>query len=245
MIEVGVFRGVTTLAMALQLPEDGIIRGLDVSREFAEVGFQAWEKAGVSKKIDFIEGPALESMQALLDRGEAGSYNLIFIDANKDQYPEYYELSLQLLRQGGVVVMDNTLLHGLALAEHGNDGRLPNLGKANELIKNDKRVAAVMTSLADGVYFARKLRVVRPTSTPHHRAAGPAPPAPPGTLFKPHALLRQRSPPNFLSYPQPPPRGHAAPQPNERPRFTVETRERLAACPASFSCFSNVLCYRL
>ncbi|KAL7696396.1 O-methyltransferase family protein [Lotmaria passim] len=156
-VEVGVFRGVTTLAMALHLPEDGLIRALDISREFASIGFEAWKAAGVDKKIDFIEGPAAASMQRLLDQGEAGTYDFIFIDANKDQYPEYYELSLQLVRKGGVIALDNTLLHGDVVDADESKELARTTRKTNEIIKADPRVSAVMSTIADGVYFVRKL----------------------------------------------------------------------------------------
>jgi predicted O-methyltransferase YrrM len=156
-VEVGVFRGVTTLAMALHMPDDGIIRALDVSREFPEVGFEAWKAAGVDKKIDFIEGPAAASMQRLLDQGEAGTYDFVFIDANKDQYPEYYELALQLVRKGGVIAVDNTLLHGRVVEADASDELVEPLRKTNAMINADKRVSAVMSTIADGVFFVRKL----------------------------------------------------------------------------------------
>lgn len=156
-VEVGVFRGVTTLAMALHMPDDGVIKALDVSRDFADVGVEAWRKAGVDKKIDFIEGPAAASMQRLLDDGDAGTYDFVFIDANKEQYPEYYELALQLVRTGGVIAVDNTLMHGDIVDAPASDAFIAQLRKTNDTIKTDKRVSAVMSIIADGVYFVRKL----------------------------------------------------------------------------------------
>ncbi|KPA79631.1 O-methyltransferase family protein [Leptomonas pyrrhocoris] len=156
-VEVGVFRGVTTLALALHMPDDGVIRALDVSREYAGIGFEAWKKAGVDKKIDFIEGPAAASMQRFLDEGEAGTYDFIFIDANKEQYPEYYDLAVPLLRKGGVIVVDNTLMFGRVVEKDPSVQDTDALSKTNEMIRADKRVSAVMSIIGDGVYFARKL----------------------------------------------------------------------------------------
>ncbi|CAD2222396.1 O-methyltransferase family protein [Angomonas deanei] len=159
-IEVGVFRGVTTLALARQLPADGVVRALDISAEYADIGKKAWEEAGVADKIDFRIGPAAESMRALLaEEGEAGTYDFVYIDANKDQYTEYYELALNLLRSGGVIAVDNTLFHGLVTKEKliTSNSNVKGVHELNERIRTDSRVSAVMTILADGVYFVRKL----------------------------------------------------------------------------------------
>lgn len=157
-VEVGVFRGVSTLAIALRLPEDGIIRAMDVSRDSARIGMEAWKEMGVDKKIDFMEGPAKKSMQKLIDEGESGTYDFVFIDANKDEYPEYYELALQLIRKGGIIAVDNTLLHGIVTdPEKKSSPSIAAIIKLNDTIRTDTRVSAVMSTLADGVYFARKL----------------------------------------------------------------------------------------
>lgn len=160
-IEVGTFRGVTTLAIAKQLPPGGIIRALDVSSEFAQVGMEAWKSEGVADKVDFMVGPAAASMEKLLAQpGEAETYDFVFIDANKDGYPTYYELALKLLRKGGVIAVDNTLMHGAAVEEHLKPNSHPDAAGVvalNATIKKDPRVAAVMTIMADGVYFVRKL----------------------------------------------------------------------------------------
>lgn len=159
-IEVGVFRGVTTLALARAVGPGGIVRALDITEEFVEVGRRAWEAAGVADRIDFRVAPAADSLRALLaQEGEAGTYDFIYIDANKDQYVEYYELGLQLLRPGGVIAVDNTIFHGLVTSEE-KRSESPNAAGVhalNEVIRQDDRVAAVMTLLADGVYFVRKL----------------------------------------------------------------------------------------
>lgn len=159
-LEVGTFRGVTTLAIAKSLPADAKIYTLDLSKSYATFGMKVWEEEGVSKKIEFIEGNAVDSMKALLDKGEGGTFDFIFIDANKDGYPAYYDLSVELVRQGGVIAVDNTLMHGDAVEEYlkpTGDPELNAILSVNERIKNDPRVSAVMSILADGTYFVRKL----------------------------------------------------------------------------------------
>jgi predicted O-methyltransferase YrrM len=157
-IEVGVFRGSTTLALALALPADGKVVGLDVSDEFATVGKQAWAKAGVSHKIDFRVGPAIEALNAMLHAEEAGKYDLAFIDADKQGYDLYYEACLKLLRPGGVIAIDNVLWDGRVnkpIADDDSSTRA--LVEIATKVRGDFRVKAVMLPIADGCYLARKL----------------------------------------------------------------------------------------
>lgn len=157
-IEVGVFRGSTTLALALALPEDARIVGLDVSDDYATLGKAAWKECGVEHKIDFRVGPAVDSMDALIAAGEAGTFDLVFIDADKTGYDSYYERSLVLLRQGGIIAIDNVLWSGRVnqpLAEGDLDtAALVNIAAK---VRNDRRVKAVMLPIADGCYMVRKL----------------------------------------------------------------------------------------
>lgn len=159
-LEVGTFRGVTTLAIAKALPADGKIYTLDLFKSCAEHGMKIWEQEGVSEKIEFIEGNAVDSMKQLLANGAAGTFDFIFIDANKDGYPAYYELSVELARPGGVIAVDNTLMHGDAVEEYlkpTGDKELNSILSVNDRAKKDPRVSSVMSILADGTYFVRKL----------------------------------------------------------------------------------------
>ena len=158
-IEVGVFRGATTLNLALALPEDGKVVGLDVSAEYAATGQKYWEKAGVAKKIDFRLGDANAELDKLIANGEEGTFDFSFIDADKVNYPQYYEKSLKLLRKGGVIAVDNCLWGGGVVEQEWieKDKDTRTLAELNTFIKNDKRVEAVMLPIADGIYFARKL----------------------------------------------------------------------------------------
>ena len=154
-LEVGVFRGYTTLALAEALPAGGKVVGLDVSDEYTKDGIAAWAAAGVAEKIDLRIGPALETMATLLDAGEAETFDLVFIDADKSNYDGYYELALKLLRRNGVIAVDNTLWHGEVLAPATDDARA--LAALNAKMKADARVQAMLLPIADGCTLCRKL----------------------------------------------------------------------------------------
>ena len=157
-IEFGVFRGSTTLAIAEALPEDGCVVGLDISEEYCASGKAAWKTAGVESKIDLRIGDARQSAKALIDTpGEAGTFDMAFIDADKTGYDAYYEASLVLLRKGGVIAVDNTLWGGKVLNPAKDDESTQAIAAINEKIKNDRRVCATMLPIADGCYLCRKL----------------------------------------------------------------------------------------
>lgn len=111
-IEVGTFTGYSSLAVALALPDDGHIVACDVSKEWTDIAKRFWSKAGVADKITLKLQPATDTLQAMLDEGQAGSHDFAFIDADKSAYKTYYELILKLLRPGGLVAVDNTLWSG-------------------------------------------------------------------------------------------------------------------------------------
>jgi len=97
-LDIGVFTGCSTFAMALGLPDDGRVIACDICQEYAEIGKPYWDRGGVSKKIDLRIAPALKTLNQLLDQGEKDSFDLIFIDADKENYPRYYELAYRLAR---------------------------------------------------------------------------------------------------------------------------------------------------
>jgi len=157
-VEVGVFRGTTTLQLARAVGSGGEVVALDISGAWLEAGGKAaWAAAGLADRIRFVEGPALGSMQRLLDGGGAGTFDFVFIDADKFLYKEYYEAALILLRKGGVVAVDNVLWDGRAEHPPPGDTESEVIHSLNELIKQDTRVDACMLGIADGVYLARKL----------------------------------------------------------------------------------------
>jgi O-methyltransferase len=111
-LEVGTFTGASTLWMAFALPVDGKILTMDVNSEYTKVAEKYWAKAGVSERISLKLQPAVKTLRELIDSKQAESYDLAFIDADKQNAPEYYELCLQLVRKGGLILVDNTLWDG-------------------------------------------------------------------------------------------------------------------------------------
>ena len=155
-LEVGVFTGYSSLAVALALPDDGHITACDVSEEWTAVARRYWAEAGVAHKIDLRLAPAIETLDALLAEGQAGSYDFAFVDAEKTEYADYYERVLELLRQGGLVAVDNVLWNG-AVADPANDEEDTNAIRAfNRKLHADDRVSLSLLPLADGLTLARK-----------------------------------------------------------------------------------------
>ena len=156
-IEIGVFTGLSCLCTAMGLPEDGKIYALDVSEEWTNVGKKYWEQAGVASKIELIIGPAVESAQRLIDEGQAGTFDFAFIDADKRNYVNYYELCVQLLRPGGIIFVDNTLWKGKVWDPEVTDDDTVAIRNCNESIHADPRVDQMMLTMADGIHMAIKL----------------------------------------------------------------------------------------
>ena len=157
-IEVGVFRGTTTLQLAKGVGAGGEVVGLDISGAWLDAGGRAaWQAAGVADRIKFIEGPAVASLRSLLSAGGAGTFDAAFIDADKNNYREYYELCLQLIKTGGIIAVDNTLWQGKLQPPAPGDEESLVIHALNEHIRADPRVSAVMLGIADGLYLARKI----------------------------------------------------------------------------------------
>ena len=155
-LEVGVFTGYSSLAVALALPADGHITACDVSEEWTAIARRYWSEAGVAHKIDLRLAPGIDTLDALLADGQAGSYDFAFIDALKSEYADYYERVLQLLRQGGLIAVDNVLWNG-AVADPADDREDTVAIRAfNEKLHGDDRVSLSLLPLADGLTLARK-----------------------------------------------------------------------------------------
>ncbi|NBC34032.1 MAG: SAM-dependent methyltransferase [Alphaproteobacteria bacterium] len=170
-LDIGTFTGYSALAMALAMPAEGRVVSFDVSEAFADIAWRYWHEAGVADKIAFVAGPATEGLQARLDGGEAGTYDVAFIDADKESYSVYYELSLALLRPGGIVAIDNTLWRGRVVDPKDTRARTEAVRRLNQTIHADARVTPVLLPLSDGVTLARKRRPDEPAV----RAASDAP----------------------------------------------------------------------
>lgn len=155
-IEVGVFTGYSSLAVALALPSEGRITACDISEEYTAVARRYWAEAGVAHKIDLRLAPALETLDGLISDGATGTYDFAFIDAEKTEYADYYERLLTLLRPGGLILIDNVLWSGrVADAEIDSDDTVA-IRAFNEKLMADERVSLSMLALADGLTLARK-----------------------------------------------------------------------------------------
>ncbi|MBI1354554.1 MAG: SAM-dependent methyltransferase [Acidobacteria bacterium] len=156
-VEVGVFTGYSSLTVAHALPPDGKLVALDVSDEWTSVARRYWAEAGVADKIDLRLAPAGESLAAMLAAGEAGTYDFAFIDADKDAYPGYYAQCLELLRPGGLVLIDNMFLHGRVLEPAPDDRAAHIVRDLAHQIFADARVVPSLVPIGDGLLLARKL----------------------------------------------------------------------------------------
>ena len=153
-LEIGTFTGYSSLAMALA--GDVKIIAADVSEEWTNVARWYWKKAGVADRIDLRLGPGAETIQQLLKSGEAGRFDMMFIDADKSSYDTYYEGGLKLLRSGGVMLIDNVLWSGDVAKPTVKDEDTLALRALNTKIMADGRVDHVMVPICDGLTLARK-----------------------------------------------------------------------------------------
>jgi predicted O-methyltransferase YrrM len=154
-LEIGVFTGYSTLAVALALPPDGQIVACDIDEEYTAVARTYWQKAGIAHKINLHLAPALDTLDALLADGQAGCFDFAFIDADKSGYDAYYERSLALVRRGGLIVIDNALWNGsVAYPSDEKDTRA--LQALNRKLHADERVDLALLPVADGLALARK-----------------------------------------------------------------------------------------
>ena len=153
-LEIGRFTGLSTLYMARGLPSDGKIVTVDNSEEFLSLAKKYWDKDGLTSKIESIIGAGTEVMQSLIDRQHI--FDLIFIDADKNNYPNYYELSLSLIPTNGVIIIDNMLWHGDVANNSKNDSQTKTIRDLNHKINSDERVEFSLLPLSDGLSFIRK-----------------------------------------------------------------------------------------
>ena len=153
-LEIGCFTGYGTLAMALALPPEGRLVTLDVNEHWPAIGRRHWERAGVADRIELRLGLALDGLDRLI--GEAATFDLAYVDADKKLYDEYYERALRLVRPGGVVALDNVLWHGAVADPEDQDRQTLALRALNDKIRADPRVSSVLLPIGDGVMLARR-----------------------------------------------------------------------------------------
>jgi len=154
-LEVGTFTGYSSTSIALALPEDGHLLCCDVSREWTDVARQTWESAGVAGRIELRLGPALETLDALLADGAAGTFDLAFIDADKPSYDGYVERALRLVRPGGLIAIDNVLWSGRVADPAATDESTEVIRALNAKLAADERVDLAIVPIGDGLTLLR------------------------------------------------------------------------------------------
>jgi predicted O-methyltransferase YrrM len=154
-VEVGTFTGYSSTAMALALPTGGQIVCCDVSKEYTDVALRAWADAGVADRVELHLAPATQTLDRLLAGGGAGTFDMAFIDADKDNYAAYYERALQLVRAGGLIAIDNVLWSGRVADPANQEASTLAIRSLNAAIAADQRVDVAMVPIADGLTLAR------------------------------------------------------------------------------------------
>ena len=156
-LEVGVFTGYSSLVVALNLPDDGRIIACDVSDEFTSIARRYWQEAGMNHKISLHIAPALETLDRLIANDGSGTFDFAFIDADKNNYGAYYDRCFQLVRQGGLILVDNVLWYGrVANPAMDSDKRTQAIKDINQQIYHDDRVQISLIPIGDGLTIARK-----------------------------------------------------------------------------------------
>ncbi len=155
-LEVGTFTGYSATAMALAMPGDAEIVCCDVSEEFTDIARRYWHKARVSDRITLHLAPAETTLDRLLADGHGNSFDMMFIDADKENYDRYYELGLGLVRSGGLIMIDNVLWDGAVADPAMNDEATEAIRAINTKISTDTRVNLSMVPIGDGLTLAQK-----------------------------------------------------------------------------------------
>ena len=156
-LEVGTFLGYSSTWVALALPPGGKVIACDVSEEFTSRARQTWAEAGVSDRVELRLAPALQTLDAMIAAGDAGSFDFAFIDADKKNYSNYYERALALIRPGGLIAIDNVLWDGKVVDPAENDEDTRAIREFNAKLQSDSRVALTLIPLGDGLTLACKL----------------------------------------------------------------------------------------
>lgn len=156
-IEIGTFTGYSALSVALAMPDDGYLVACERREEFTKIGQPFWREAGVADRIDLRIGKAVGTLEAMLEAGEGGTYDFAFIDGDKKNYVNYYDLCLQLVRIGGVIAIDNALWSGRLTDETLDDPATTAIRTLNESIRDDDRVDMSLLPIGDGLMLARRI----------------------------------------------------------------------------------------
>ena len=153
-LEIGTFTGLSALSISLALPDDGKLIAVDKNEETNKIALNFFKKAHQDHKIQTIVKPALETLPALNNK----KFDMVFIDADKMNYKEYYEKSLNLINKGGLIIIDNVLWHGEVADEKNNDKFTIKIKEFNKYVSEDERVEQIIIPLGDGMTVCRKLQ---------------------------------------------------------------------------------------
>lgn len=156
-LELGTFTGYSALAMSLVLPDEGKLITCDISAEWTSKAHPFWKEAGQDHKIELRLGRALDSLHALIDEGWEHKFDFIFIDADKTNYVNYYELALKLIQPKGLIAIDNIFWDGKVIDENETGGQTREIRKLNDLLKKDHRVFISLLPIADGLFLVQPL----------------------------------------------------------------------------------------
>lgn len=156
LLEIGTFTGYSALSMAQVMPADGQLLCCDIDPQYTDIAQRYWQEAGVAARIELRLAPALATLGALVREGGAGSFDLIFIDADKSNYPAYLEHALLLARPGGLILFDNTLWSGRVLEKRPETADTRAIQSLNRRLKDDQRVDISLLPLGDGLTLCRK-----------------------------------------------------------------------------------------
>jgi predicted O-methyltransferase YrrM len=155
-VEIGTFTGYSAAWMAMALPDGGRLIASDISEEYTRIARRAWNELGLSGRIDLRLQPALQTLDGLIAEGGREAYDMAFIDADKGNYDGYYERCLRLLRQGGLICVDNTLWHGRVIEAAATDADTQAIRALNAKLRDDDRVSLSMVPIGDGLTLCRK-----------------------------------------------------------------------------------------
>ena len=154
-LEIGTFTGLSALSMSLALPDDGKLIALDKNKETNKIALNFFNKANQQKKIQTIVKPALETLKDLNE--EKQKFDLVFIDADKENYKNYYDQSLDLIDKNGLIIIDNVLWHGEVVDKKNQDKLTINIREFNFYVNNDQRIENLIIPIGDGLNVCRKL----------------------------------------------------------------------------------------
>ena len=154
-LEIGTFTGLSTLSMSLALPKDGSVIALDKNQETSKTAVNFFKKASQENKINLIIAPALESLKSLNDKNQ--KFDLVFIDADKENYKNYYNYSVELVDKNGLIIIDNVLWYGEVADDNKQDKLTVSIREFNSYVNKDKRVENLIIPVGDGLSVCRKL----------------------------------------------------------------------------------------